>query len=187
MAPVFAQNNTSRLWVTYTSSGIRHEILFRGPVAGALDGLTTTASAICAVMADLMLPSDNFESARFSELGSSFSAPVPWAIISGNGSSSVSPGDSQSHYADFIGRDYTFGARVRWSLFSASASLVQPDSNRAAPGANALLDAVVAILTTAATNAIASTRICAISKGQPQVYPYINLGWNSYWQRAQRG
>lgn len=183
----FSPSNTSRLWVLYTSGGFQHELLFRGPVAGAQSPLTEAAHSVCEAMVPLMDPDDGFLSARFAELGSDISVPVAWTAIFGTGSGGQVPGDSQANFLDFMGRDQTFGARVRWSLYTTSSTAIHPDSNRIPEGVAAPIDAVIDALRAAANAPATVDRICAISKGQPVIYGYVNVAYNSYWQRKQRG
>jgi hypothetical protein len=182
----FAPNNTSRIWVTYTSFGIEHEMLFRAALPNVDTTFAETVVGICSEMAAVMRQDDAWVSARYADLGSDFSFPIPWTVIDGTGTNAPSAGDAESRFVSFLGRDNFVGARVRFELFTGSNAIGTDGNNRYAPGDVAALDAIVAALTTAATVPLTNARLTTISKGQPIFYSYINTGWNSYWQRKQR-
>lgn len=184
--PDFNPNNTSRIWVTYTSVGIEHEMLFRAALPNVDTTFVSTVQSICSAMADVMRQDDAFTSARYADVGSDFSFPIPWTVIDGTATNTLSQGDPESRFVSFLGRDNFVGARVRFELFSGSNILYTDTNNRFAAGDIAELDAIVAALTTAATVPLTNARLTTISKGQPIFYSYINSGWNSYWQRKQR-
>ncbi len=185
MAPVNPAN-TSRIWVTYTSMGIEHEMLFRCALPNVDSTFAETVVGLCELMADVMRSDDSWTSARYADLNSEFSFPIPWTVIDGTASNLQSAGDPESRFVSFLGRDNFVGARVRFELFTGSAILTPDPDNRYAPGDIAALDAIVAGLNTAATVPFTNARLTTISKGQPIFYSYINTGWNSYWQRKQR-
>ena len=182
----FNPNNTSRIWVTYTYMGIEHEMLFRAALPNVDTTFADTVVDICSAMAGVMRPDDAWVSARYADLGSDFSFPIPWTPIDGTGTNTTSQGDPESRFASFLGRDNFVGARVRFELFTGSNSVPVDSNNRFQAGVIAGLDAVVAALTAAATIPLTNARLTTISKGQPIFYSYINTGWNSYWQRKQR-
>lgn len=182
----FADNNTARYWVTYTSAGKQHDLLFRGTETATIGTMNGPVSSICTAMRPLMRTLDGFLSARFAAKGSNFSTPVAWTPIFGTGSNTGGDGDPESFFLDFVGRDYTFGAHARWSLFTASADAPRPATNRVNGADNAKVQAVITALTTQANNPTTASRICTISQGQPVIYPYANTGFNAYWQRQQR-
>lgn len=186
MADPFAPNNTPRLWVRYTSAGYNHEILFRGGQAATSSSMITMVEPILEQMKALIRTLDAFESARYSEKGSNISLPVEFEPVQGTGSNSGVTGDSESYYLDFIGRDQVFGNKVHWTLFTSSASAPTPGNNRVAPGASAACDAIIAALAAAAASTSESAKLTSIGLGRVVVYPYVNTGYNSYWQKRQR-
>lgn len=184
--PAFNPNNTARVWVTYTSMGKEHEMLFRCILGSDPAPFLVTVQGICTTMASVMRLDDSFVSARYADLGSDFSYPVPWTVIDGTATNTPSAGDPESRFVSFMARDNFVGARLRFELFSGSNILFTDTNNRFQPGDVAALDNIVNDLQVAATVPATNARLCTISRGQPVFYEYINTGWNSYWQRKQR-
>lgn len=182
----FAPNNTPRLWVAYTSMQRKHEILFRGNEASTESTMLDIASDICEAMRPLMRAADEFTGARFSARLSNISFPSAWVPFAGTGTNDTLPGDPESFYIDWVGRDQTFGAKCHWTLFTGTNDVSKPANNRIPPGVSPKTDAVTAALQQAATSGVASARLATISQGPTVVYTYANVGFNSYWQRKQR-
>lgn len=182
----FAPNNTARVWVRYTSGPFSHELMIRGIQAANAQQVAGIAFRICSAMAPLMSSADSFASARYAAGLSDFSVPIEWSPIEGTGTPAEVPGDPESRYIDWVGRDYTFGARAHWTLFTRSNAVPQAGTNRVYGSDNALIQDVIDQLNSEAQAPIAVDRLVTVSQGQPVIYPYANLGFNSYWQRQQR-
>lgn len=187
MANKYAQNNTARLWLKYTSVNLQHELLLRAQEPASASSMLNMANVLIPALQPLMRALDSFISARFSAKGSNISLPVYFTPVAGTGDNSGISGDSESYYWDWVGRDQVYGAHVHWTFFTGSAAVGPPPTNRMQPGLNAKIDAVTAALTQLATTSVASERLVTVAQASPVVYSYVNAGYNSYWQRQQRG
>lgn len=182
----YAQNNTPRVWIKYTSMGTGHEIMFRGTEAASEGSLLGIASDICEAMRPMMRAADSFVSARYSARLSTLSFPAAWAPFSGTGTNDTVPGDPESYFVDYVARDSTYGARCHWTLFTGCNNAPKFPNNRAYYGTQPLNDAVIDALVAACTTSVAADRLTTISQGPAVVYQYSNTAFNSYWQRKQR-
>lgn len=185
MAPL-NPNSTVRMDVKYTSFNLEHTLQFRFQDGQSASGALAIVTPVLEALATVMRSDDAFLSANFALNNEDFSFPVAFTPINGTGSNSVSGGDYQSTFCSFVGRDAVQGRRVRYEFFTASATLPHPDNNRINAGEDENIDAILAALLAAATDAEPGAAIVTIAKQPPLFNNYANVAFNSYWQRKQR-
>lgn len=183
MAPL-PENNTVRLMIDYTSAGIVHTLMLRfGDSIGSADA-ATTAAALCADLAPFVNAGDSFFRARYSDHDSDFSLPIFWTTIPGTSTGAGFEEDPESAFVSVVGRSNA-GRRVRWELFTvAKISTDWPLDNRYSAGESTNADDIIAAFVAATEDATAPVR--AIDKAPVNVYDYLNIAKNGYWQRKQR-
>lgn len=183
MAPL-PENNTSRLFVDYTSGAYEHTLQLRFPTGVSAADATVTAQDICTALAPFMNSNDSFIRARWSAAGSNIALPTGWVPVVGTSVGAAHAEDPESAFVSVNGRTLG-GRRVRWEFFSViKVSTNWPDDNRYGPGESANADDIVDAFEAAAILPI--DYICGIDGLTVIVYQYLNIAKNGYWQRKQR-
>lgn len=184
MSPL-PENNTVRLLMDYTSAGVIHTMMLRfGDSIGSSDA-ATVAAALAADLAPFMNTGDSFFRARYSDHGSDFSLPIFWTTIHGTSTGAGFVEDPDSAFVSVIGRS-NGGRKVRWEFFTvAKVTTDWPSDNRYSAGESTNADDIIAAFVAACSSEIAPVR--AIDKAPVNVYDYLNIAKNGYWQRKQRG
>lgn len=186
MAP-FPENNTDRLWVDYTSQGIKHSIMHR---YAELDS-PTTAEAIALGLATFyagLLPStDGVQGARVSLQGQDFSTPLTTAPIAGTGTGATWLEDPD---AAFITLPF-HGASTRnkgFLAFYAPLSFGQawPTLNRYSAGQNALWNGIHDDWVDTVQVPIEGVELVNIAGNPVRFKGYLNFRKNGYRQTKQR-
>ncbi len=185
MAPL-PENNTPRYWVRYRANGREHEMMLRWDpalVEDETDRLSFVART-ATLLADLapILPTDfAVLGARWSNVGQLFSVPFS-APASPTGTAGLIAAEAPA-FITFVGR--TGGGR-RWKLtilgigVSPAAEAGNYSDYRIQPDENGAVD-------TARGNLAGWPELVGIDGFKPNIYPYANIGYNAYWQRAVRG
>lgn len=178
MAPL-PDNSTARVWVDYNDGVNDHSLMIRYSPSGA-----TVADAMDAAIAfleamDPLLYLIGITGARASAAGSTFSFPVAWTGAATYGDDTMDPVFAPRE-TRFLGRD-NGGRRVSWSLYGGKYET--PENYRLNP-----LDfaAVASAISAIEANVVADTFL-TINYGDPIVYPYADVNFNSYWERQARG
>lgn len=182
----FAPNNTVRLFLDYTSRGIKHTMLIRQTEAATEAQGIAVATSLVTVLKALMLTTDSFTGLRRSAKGSDFSFPVAWTPVAGTNANTSTEVDPESFQFSWTGRDGTFGSRATWYFYGTRGVGSRPATNRYIYGAYGTVDAVRDQLAASAAASTAGLRICTPSQGQPVVATYTNVRNNAYWQSRQR-
>lgn len=178
MAPL-PDNNTARFWLDYTTPLNQHSLMVRYSPSGA-----TLAEVMAAVDSFLsaiegMLNVINIAGARASAAGSEFSFPVLWTGAATYGSGALNAA-LEPRETRWLGRD-NGGRRVSWSMYGCNYDT--PSNYR--------LDAAeftdVGAGISAIEAAIVGDSFLTINYGDPIIYPYASVNFNSYWERQARG
>lgn len=183
MAPL-PENNTSRFILKYTSSLVPHTMTIRFP-----EGVTSTeaiaiVTAFCNSLKSFMNANDSFYGADWSDAGTNFSLPLAWTTIDGTSVGAGFAEDPESAFVSVCGRS-SGGRRISIKWFTQQkVSNDYPPNNRYQPGVSTNADDIIA-----AFQGLYSTvgeDACAIDGLPVQIYDYLNIAKNSYWQRKQR-
>lgn len=177
MAPL-APSNTRRWWFEYSDGVNNHELMFRG-------GTDTTTGDMISLFSDFMTAIDSalylttVLGGRFADVGENISNPFTY-----DGPPDFGTGEMPVVRApleiSFEGRS-TDGRKVSYSVYG---MLGTPSSTyRYLNGEYPALDAGLAEL----AGASASGTLKTISGLRPIFKTYINLNYNSYWERRARG
>lgn len=164
-------NNTVRAWLKYTSNGIQHELCFRLPAGSSAADVVVDAGQLATYGKALLRTTDSFSALRMSAAGSNLSFPLSWTAIAGLDSSTIELQDKAKFFA-LSGRS-AGGYRCRLTLFNPASS---DDLGYRVASSGGLVGAVAGL-----------THPLVAVDGQPVIWnQYINIGYNSYWQRQQR-
>lgn len=172
MAPL-SPDNTIRYRVDYTVNGEDHDFQIRSAGSpSAIDSLVDAfLTAVSGSFYQITVSGFNVAVA-----GSSIFLPVSGSIIGNTYGSGAGVYEQKAWYADYIGR--SAGGR-RWRLALYGSRTLGTDFYFAA-GENADHTAGIAVLNGA------SPLVHGIDGQAVSVYPYVNAGVNSHWQRALR-
>lgn len=187
--PPLPENATARVWIDYTSVGLAHSIMFRLGAGASATTASTKAQTLAALLALRMLDVDSFQSARWSDIGSSFSLPITFTTVVGSGGplANAWAQDPESAQLSLVGRGGTTARKVRWEFFTGLKTPAWPGNNRYNPGDTAVID-TLRINFTSWVNTAASPGEQPVTIGGdiPTVYSYVNICSNAYTQRKQR-
>jgi len=179
MAPLPA-NATARYFVDYTDGLNKHSILFRSgnEVATAAD-LGTIANEFIAVLQPLMYNGWQILGARFSAEGTNLTLPVVPPNQVDPGQVVAMSGANAPRYVSFVGRGITSGRRIRFFVFGLN--VFTGDDYRIQPGEVPVLDDARAVLADAGLGLLDT-----VAGDNFTLYQYVNVGFNSYFERKQR-
>ncbi len=188
MAPL-PPNNTTRLFLDYTSVGVPHTLMVRLPSAAPIPEINGFAFALGSVLVTRMFDTDSVYGARLSNVGSNFSFPLEF---------DVNPGvitlfgnqwaqDPESVFLSIVGRSGTSGRKSRVEFFTSVSTAAWPSDNRYNPGEAGPVDTfrenMLSVLNGVSTGGLAAIAI----DGSDVIYnQYVNIALNAYWQRKQR-
>jgi len=177
MAPV-NPNNTQRWWFEYFDGVNNHELMLRGDTDATTGDMISVFSDFITAL-DPVLHEITVIGGRYADQGSNISNPFTYdgAPTSGTGELSEALAPREISYE---GRSND-GRIVSYSMFGLLGTT--SGNFRYAAGENAALDAARAVLVAAANAGVLVT----ISGGKPIFKTYINLNYNSYWERQARG
>jgi hypothetical protein len=175
MAPL-NPNSTDRAWLKYTSMGTEHELMFRQPDATPQADIIANAVGIANALKSFMWTGDSFIGLRHADGGSNLSFPLAWTAIAGtNDTTPVT--DDEAKFVAVAGRSLG-GRRSRMTFFtpypSDALGYRTPAPGSFAPGA--LWTAVQGM----------EPPNVAVDEQEVIWNSYINIGYNSYWQRQLR-
>lgn len=179
MAPL-PHNNTNIYYVDYTfGAGQSHTFQVRYKDPETLLGIGSRIGAYLDDLVAIRPPSWTITGARYQLAGTNFSlATDPPAILPGT--AAELSGINYPGYVDFVGRGITSGRRVRWTLFGLNFAV--PADYRFSPGEQADLTTVLTALRAGIPDGFIT-----VGGDEAAYYPYVNFGFNSYWEREQRG
>lgn len=185
MAPL-PPSNTARLFHDYVANGVQHTVMYRydGSTNGGYpDAFFITAlNDVYAELGDFMPTDWDTVGVRVAFLGSNIS--TPWAGWSPITIGQISPASyAKPAFMSAVGRS-TDGRRARITWLGTG--IVATDNTQ--PGQNDYR-----LFTSESTEAlelvtaISGTAFLSISGQVPAWNPYLNLGFNAYWQHEVRG
>lgn len=179
MAPL-PSNSTATYFVDYQfGAGQAHtfQVRFQAPETPA-----TVAARVAALLDDLKAirpASWVITGARVRAAGASISLPTTAPVIQAGTAGELS-GINYPGYVDFVGRGSTSGRRVRWTLFGLNT--VVPADYRYTGTEQPQIKTVLDSLKAGAPNVFLT-----VGGDLPTWQNYVNFGFNSYWERQQRG
>lgn len=177
-------SNTPRYWVDYRANGADHALQLRyagGTSSPPPDSLFITLVAGWLSQLANLMPSD-FEviGARFAPAGTDVTLPcdAPTGVSTGAGSPAQA---ERAAFLTFVGRT-ALGRKVRVAVIGASASPASEGgafaNYRVTTAENVDVADAYAVLQSIATVGIDGSGVTW--------YPYVNCGYNAYWQKAVR-
>ena len=188
MAPL-PPNNTRRVWLTYTSTGRQHELMFRISNVLNIADLELQCNEIATVCANRMLQTDSFIGARYSNQLSDFSIPLDFTPVPGvvSGANTTWENDPESAMLSLPFRDNSTGRDGRWCLFTPVRTVVWPLNNRYEPGESGPIDTWRTNMTAIANGGgVSVSPLITIGGVEARPKAYVNISHNAYWQRKQR-
>ena len=178
MAPL-PDNTTATYFVDYQFGGQEHTMQFRYTDVVTLPAVIAQVNEFLAALAPIMSSDWEIVGARFRATGSNVSLPTEPPVEPAPGGGVLDPSQNP-RFVSFIGRGGISGRRVR--LYVYGLTFVTPDDYRldAAPG-NPVGDARLVL------DSNPEGIFVTVAGDNPLWYPYANVGYNSYWEREQRG
>lgn len=183
-------NNTACLFIDYRTQigGVEHTLMLR-PASSSGSDITDTANALLSALNALgqgfFRTNWRVITGRARAAGSDVTAPVPLpaglTAFAGSNNNTYTA-DREAVEARFVGRSPTTGRRVSFSIYGIGGNIpINPFRITGAASGNGLLvrNAVAAL------NASGGALRC-IDGSVPQWYEYLNLNYNSYWERRIR-
>lgn len=174
MAPL-PHNNTPIYFVDYTTVGVSHTAEIRATGAVSPSTLSSILDALFTQLSPVLFDT-SIDGARFQAAGTNFANPVVLTIAGNTYGSGGGSSDDVPKAINFIGRS-TGGRRVRLMLFGYSAAI---STYRVFSSENTAIAAAIGTLNNTANCFL------AIDGVDPVWYPYANVLFNAYWQRATR-
>lgn len=187
--PPVPENNTARIWIDYTSLGIRHSMMVRPAVALAISERASVAQAFATVISNRMLTSDSCFGARYSAPMTDFSVPIPFVPVNGvvTIAGNVWAQDPESVQLSITGRSHTTGRDVRYTLFSPVSTDPYPAKNRYLPGQSAVIDTFRENLVGLVEGGgMLDWPMVTVDGTFVTCNDYVNISGNGYWERKQR-
>lgn len=181
MAPL-PPENTGRVWVDYVAQGRQHSMQVRYGTPGAPGSDLLEALDDVLIALNPFMPEDwAFVDARYAVDGSTVSIPLVFTPTSFDGGQPVRLSSAPA-FLSLVGRD-TLGKRVR--LYALGTSFGPDEEGGIATDYRLAITENVSAA--ALYSAVASSPFTTITGSDPAWKPYLNLGYNSYWQRKVRG
>lgn len=177
MAPL-PENNTNRFWVEYSDGINTHDLLCRYDDSG---GGLTFAKASVALFLTALSPqwyAISITAARYSLASSNVSLPTTWSASTTYGTGAM-PGSVAPRELAWLGRD-NVGRRVRWFMFGCK--LETPNTYRFQLADNADLAEAWGVISDAQNGGAFLT----IAGEDPEMYSYISVNFNNYYEAQQR-
>lgn len=177
MAPLPA-NNTNRFFLDYDTGGNNHTLSIRYP------GPSSDWTAVADWVNDFLTANNsnlypwNVVAARIQPAGADISTPVAWPGSNSFGSG-VQPVHIRAWEARWLMRSFD-GRKTSFSLYGTKFDPAQ--GFRIYTSQNTLVFDLDAILQNAANENLWVT----ISGTSGNVYPYVDLNFNSYWEAEER-
>jgi len=170
-------NSTKRYFLDYAVSGVQHTILQR------VDGAVDDASASTAFDSIFDLVGDSFFASevlgmRVAASGSNITVPATYSGSNTTWGSGAAGDGGTPAFASMVGRG-TDGKKGRWTLFGYKQIGSVGDYRFGVTGVSGWED-LYDTLQTFTGNFI------TIGGSDPVWHPYVNIGWNAYWQRNVR-
>lgn len=189
MAPLPA-NNSSRLFLDYTSLNTQHTVALRYEGIQTTPNLINAFNIVATVLASVMITTDSVFGARYQNAGTNFSISLPITPVSGANAlaGNLWVEDPDSAQLSLVGRDNVSGRRVRWLIFTPfNFASGWPTDNRYQDGENTLVDNFrFAWEDIAAGSGTMPFPLVSIANNPVVLYDYVNICKNGYWEREQR-
>lgn len=186
--PPLPENNTTRLFLDYTSLGRKHTLLLRMNGQPTPTAMNAVYEGAATAMSLIMLSSDSITGARVSLEGDDFTLPFEVEPKTGalNPATQQWAEDPESSFLSLPGRS-SRGRKLALKFFSPARVAARPANNRFAAGQATAIDNFRAAFIAGVTGDFESgAQICAID-GFPIVWSsYVNIAFSAYWQRRQR-
>lgn len=186
------ENNTARIWFDYITGNLatsqEHTLLIRGfgPEVTTGDVQDYLFLFLSALGAANLRQGWRVQGVRLSQAGTNFSIPVPLvpdlASFVGTNTGSLAASEEAREWA-WEGRSNTTGRRVSYSIFGIVGAT--PTNFRLVAG-GASPTWVAASIAALGNASVPSTIGTTIDGSKPVWYSYVNVNYNSYWERRIR-
>ena len=177
MAPI-NPNFTARALMDYATTNALHTLMVRYDenISTATDALGNIAALLTAI--DGLLTTLTIGSCKFYDASSDISQPVAWPGDPTYGSGSEAAASTPLEMR-FMARGGD-GRRVHWSIYGTNITV--PGNYRIARGDNADVAAGIDSIEASFGNAVFLT----ITGNVPVMYQFVDVNFNSYWERQRR-
>ena len=180
MAPL-PPESTGRIWIDYQANGFGHTVMFRYPGTGdPAPAVITGINGILTAMQPFMPTNWTLLGIRYAVAGSTVSNALNAAIITPTGAGTPKQGEAPA-YLTILGRSAQ-GRRARIFFIGTSVSAADEGGVNGDYRTSATESSSVLALLTAAQN----SGLVAVDGLQPVWKPYVNVGYNAYWQKRVR-
>lgn len=190
MAPL-PPNNSSRLFIDYTSQSRGHTVALRYEGTQTTPNLINAFNIVAVAMSSIMVATDSVTGARYQNAGTNFSISLPVTPVAGANSlaGNLWVEDPESAQISLVGRDNVSGRRVRWLFFTPyNFGGSWPVDNRYQDGENTNVDDFRFIWEDiVAGSGTMPFPLVSIANNPVVLYDYVNICKNGYWERTQRG
>lgn len=175
MAPL-PDNNTQRTFIDYSGPTGEHTVQLRFDSTADFSALVSYTNTIATLVADALWDQMDVTGLRYAGLGQNFSIPLGFTPLPGQVAVSVAEANFP-RFVSFVGRS-AGGRRVRFYLWGVHFNT--PSNYRFPLGVAAELDALHTALS------VDTADLCAIDSLPFTLKNYINVGYNSYYERKRR-
>lgn len=180
--PPLPENNTGRLFIDYTTGRLTHSLIFRyGASAGPADALGRATLFLDALKSSLPLTWVVL-GGRVQEAGSLITLPYDvgdLATFAGTFAAGIPEADEPKQYK-WVGRGVTSGRKTSLGIYGI-ARATPPDFRYSGEELSPNLNAALTVLKNGAVTAPVT-----IAGDAATWYDYVNVQYNSYWERRAR-
>lgn len=181
--PPLPENNTGRLFIDYTTGRLEHTLIFRfGASATAADALGR-AELFLGALQSLLAPNWAPVSARVQEAGELIALPFDLGGLtefSGGLPTDIPEADEPRQFK-WVGRGVTSGRKTSVGLYGLGIAQ-PPDYRYSGLELQGQLENALNVLRNGAVTAPVT-----IAGDAATWYDYVNVQYNSYWERRARG
>lgn len=175
--PPLPENNTDRAFLQYSSLMQGHEMVIRFPAPTTQADIISSCAALATALKPLMKTTDSFYGLRHQDAGSHLSFPLAWTSIAGTNSGATGL-RAKTSFMSITGRSLG-GYRCKLTFFT---PYIPDDAEYRDPRGSGnfpdiFLDGID----------VMTVKPVAIDSQLVIWNQYGNYGFNSYWQRQQRG
>lgn len=179
MAPL-PPNSTGVYFVDYATNGIQHTLQVRYSPTAGIDGAAGYAELFINALASVRHNDWSIIGARVRPAGSNITLPALPPSLEGAGTGTSLAPFYNPRFVSFIGRGVVDGRRVRVNVFGLA--VPQDDDYRLTGPLGSPWSTAIAVLEAAS----AAGSFITIGGSDVEWYDYVNIGFNSYWERQAR-
>lgn len=180
--PPLPENNTPRLFLDYTTGRIEHTVIFRAAQGVEPFEARDAVYGFFLALQSQLVSTWAVTGLRWQEWGSIITLPTPlgdFADFSGTGLESI-PVTAEPLQWNFVGRGQDTGRLVKVGLYGLDEAVPAEYRYVGSGLPLAFANALTALATTGNTAPV------TIGGDAPLWKPYVNVQYNSYWERRAR-